>query len=234
MSLRSAPPPDFLSVDLHVHTVYSKDSLTSLQKMIAAVQRAGLSAVAITDHNQIDGALRLRECAPFPVIVGEEIKTSEGEITGLFLKERIPPRLSPEETIAAIREQNGIVYLPHPADLVRRSTIVPAALERVIEQVDAIEVINARVMNASRNEEARRLAERHDLAQGAGSDAHTPAEVGTAHVLVPSCDLTDPVSFLAALKRGRPMGRLSSPLVHLASTWAKIRKRLPGSVTPQS
>jgi len=230
----ATPPSGFLSVDLHVHTVYSKDSLTSLDQMVASVERADLSAVAITDHNQIDGALRLRDRAPFPVIIGEEIKTSEGEITGLFLRERIPPRLSPEETIAAIRAQGGIVYLPHPVDAVRTSTILPAALERVIQQVDAVEVINARVMSASRNTEARRLAERYGLAQGAGSDAHTPAEVGTAYVLVPRCDLTDASSFLAALAEGRPMGGLSSPLVHLASTWAKIRKRLPGSNPPQS
>jgi len=227
------PPAGHLSVDLHVHTVYSKDSLTSLDRMIAAVQRAGLTAVAITDHNQVEGAMRLRDRAPFPVIVGEEIRTSEGEITGLYLRERIAPRLSPEETIAAIREQGGIVYLPHPADAVRTSTIRPAALERVIVQVDAVEVINARVMGSSRNAEARRLAERHGLAQGAGSDAHTPAEVGTAYVLVPECDLNDASSFLGALSRGRPMGGLSSPLVHLASTWAKIRKRLPGALPPQ-
>lgn len=234
MSASAAPPAGRLSVDLHVHTVYSKDSLTSLEAMIAAVQRSGLSSLAVTDHNQIEGALRLRDRAPFPVIVGEEIKTAEGEIIGLYLEERIPPRLSPEETIAAIRDQGGLVYLPHPVDLVRRSTIQPAALERVIRLADAVEVINARVMDAARNEQARLLAEQHGLAQGAGSDAHTTAELGTAYVLIPQCDLTDSASFLAALRQSRPMGGLSSPLVHLASTWAKIRKRLPGSVPPQS
>lgn len=229
----SVPSAGVLSVDLHTHTLYSKDSLTSLDAMIAAVKRAGLSAVAITDHNQIEGALRLRDRAPFPVIVGEEILTAEGEIIGLFLRERVPPRLSPEETIEAIRRQGGLVYLPHPVDLVRRSTILPAALERVIEQADAVEVINARVMSAARNDEARLLAERYGLAQGAGSDAHTPSEVGTAYVRIPACDLTDPVSFLAALAEGQPMGGLSSPLVHLASTWAKVRKRIGFPALPK-
>lgn len=224
-------PAGVLSVDLHVHTLYSKDSLTSLDSVIEAVQRAGLGAVAITDHNQIEGALRLRDRAPFPVIVGEEIKTSQGEIIGLFLRERIAPLLSPEETIDAIRRQGGLVYVPHPFDLVRRSTILPAALRRVIGAVDALEVINARVMSAAPNDEARLLAERYGLAQGAGSDAHTPGEVGMAYVRISACDFDDPASFLAALAAGQPMGGLSGPFVHLHSTWAKVSKRI-GFATP--
>ncbi|NPV07836.1 MAG: PHP domain-containing protein [Anaerolineae bacterium] len=219
-------PADRLAVDLHVHTLYSKDSLSTLEDLIAAAQAVRLSGLAITDHNQIEGALRLRDAAPFAVIVGEEVQTAEGEIIGLYLERRIPAGLSPEETVAAIREQEGLVYLPHPCDRIRRSTLSQAAIERIIGQVDAVEVINARVLSSRQNAEAWELAERHGIAMGAGSDAHTPGELAGAYVLLPLCDLTDASSFGNALRRARPMGGLNSPLVHLSSTLARLRKRL--------
>ncbi|MGI6207994.1 MAG: PHP domain-containing protein [Anaerolineae bacterium] len=225
----SAPlrvPEGRLAVDLHVHTLYSKDSMTSLEDIIAAAQARGLGALAITDHNQIEGALRLRDMAPFPVIVGEEIKTSEGEVIGLFLERLIPARMSPEETVAAIREQGGVVYLPHPCDRIRRSTMTEEGTQRIISDVDVVEVVNARVLSPQINAEALLLAEKHRLAQGAGSDAHTPRELGAAHVLLPPCDLADPHSFHTALGRASVVGGLSHPAVHLLSSVAKLRKRL--------
>lgn len=219
-------PADWLAVDLHVHTLYSKDSLSTLEDLIATAQAVRLSGLAVTDHNHIEGALRLRDAAPFPVIVGEEVKTSEGEIIGLYLERRIPADLSPEETVAAIREQGGLVYLPHPCDRIRRSTLSQVAIERIIGQVDTVEVINARVLSGRQNAEARELAERHGIAMSAGSDAHTPGELAAAYVLLPECDLTDASSFRSALRGARPMGGLSSPLVHLSSSLARLRKRL--------
>jgi len=231
---RIEPAAGRAAVDMHVHTIYSKDSLLRLDNLIAAVQQRGLTAVAITDHNRIDGALRLREKAPFPVIVGEEIMTIEGEVIGLFLERVIPRRLSPEETVLAIREQGGIVYLPHPADGLRRSVMCPAGISRIIPEVDAVEVINARVFRSADNLAALALAERHHKLQGAGSDAHTTHEIGAAYVDLPFCDFGDPAAFLNALRQGRPCGGMSTRLVHVASTLAKLAKRLGVGVQPQA
>lgn len=103
-----------IKADLHVHTCHSPDCLTSLENVVTMSVRRGLGALAITDHNSIEGALALRGMAPFPIIVGEEIDTSEGEITGLFLEEPIPRGLTPIETVARIKEQGGLVYVPPP------------------------------------------------------------------------------------------------------------------------
>lgn len=221
------PVPGKLAVDLHVHTCFSRDSLTTLPALVEAVGRRGLNALAVTDHNCIEGALRLRDLAPFPVIVGEEVLTSEGEIIGLFLERPVPRRLSPPETIAAIREQGGLLYLPHPADSVRRSTLRWNAVLSVVAQMDLVEVFNARNLRAADNATAQRLAAAYGRPGAGGSDAHTPGEVGQAYTLLPTCDLTSPAAFLAAARGSEVRGTSSSPLVHFSSTAAKIIKRLP-------
>lgn len=217
-----APPR--IRVDLHSHTYYSPDSGNLLEAIIRVAQRRSLGALAITDHDRIDGALRLRELAPpFFVIVGEEIRTTEGEIIGLFLRERVPPRLSPEETIAAIKEQGGVVYVPHPFDRIRRaSALRRRALQRLAGQIDVVEVVNARIMLPRDNQRAANFALQHDLAQGAGSDAHTLREIGRAWVEMPP--FTNADEFLAGLEEGRILGRVSSPFVHFATRWEKLRR----------
>jgi predicted metal-dependent phosphoesterase TrpH len=216
-----------MRLDLHVHTHYSPDSITTPAALIQAAQRRRLDGLAVTDHNVIEGALQVQEMAPFPVIIGEEIKTTEGEIIGLFLRERIPPRLSPEETIAAIRQQGGLVYIPHPFDRWRREAMGRRTLERIIDQVDALEVFNARVLIRQDNALALQVAGAHGLGMGAGSDAHTPYEVGRTYVEIDS--FHDPVSFLAALRRGCVVGRLSTPLVHGLTTLAKLCRPFVGA-----
>jgi predicted metal-dependent phosphoesterase TrpH len=213
-----------IKVDLHVHTCYSPDTLTPLEEVIAACQQHGLGAVAITDHNAVDGALEMQRLAPFPVIVGEEVLTSEGEIIGLFLHELIPARLTPAETVARIHAQDGLVYVPHPFDRERKSSLRESALLEILDQVDALEVLNARVLQTARNERAWRLAEAHHLPAGAGSDAHTPFEVGQAYVEMEP--FADKAEFLRNLARGHVCGQVSSPLVHLFTQWAKIQKRM--------
>ncbi len=215
-----------MRLDLHVHTSHSSDSHQTPGEIIAAVQRRGMDGLAITDHNTIAGALELCAMAPFPVIVGEEIKTAEGEITGLFLCRPVPPGLSPEETIAAIREQGGLVYVPHPLDSLRRSALRRRALERILDQVDVLEVFNARTLVPQHNQQARQLALAHGLAMGAGSDAHVPYEIGRGLVEVEVLD--GPASFLAALRRGQATGVLTTPLIHVVTTLTKLRGRVTG------
>lgn len=210
--------------DLHAHTHWSSDCATSYTAIVSACQRRGVDVLAITDHNRIEGALELSEQKlPILIVVGEEINTTEGEIIGLFLRGWIPPRLSPEETVAEIRQQGGVVYVPHPFDALRRSVIKPRALERIASSVDAVEVLNARLHAMERNERAARFADENGLLKGAGSDAHTAYEIGRAGVEMPA--FSDATSFKEALKRATIFGRPSHPIVHAASSWARVRKR---------
>ncbi len=212
-----------LKADLHIHTDRSPDSLTTPAKLVARCLDRGINCLAVSDHNSIEGALAVREIASFPVIVAEEVKTSEGEIIGLFLKEEIPAGLSPEETVRQIKEQGGLVCLPHPFDRVRREPLRSAARERILSEIDIVEAFNARVTFAADNAQARRFAEALGLPMSAGSDAHSLLEVGSAYVEM--AEFETPQEFLEALRRGRIVGHRSVPLVHLASTWAKLRRR---------
>ncbi len=213
-----------MRLDLHVHTYHSDDSLMTLAEIVEWVHRRGLDGLAITDHDSIAGALELRAVAPFPVIVGEEVKTTEGELIGLFLTELVSRGLSPEETIAAIRAQGGVVYVPHPFDRLRRSALSVPALERIAGLVDALEVINARDFFSRDSWLARDYARTHGLAMGAGSDAHLGCEIGNAVVEVAPFDGAS--SFLAALRQGQFTGHLTTPLVHVVTSSIKACRRL--------
>lgn len=196
----------------------------SFETIIQACRVRGIDAVAITDHNVIDGALAFREIAPFPVIVGEEIKTTAGEIMGFFLEEWIPPHLSPEETVARIRAQGGLIGVSHPCDRVRRSVLKKGAFQHILPELDVIEVFNSRVLFPGDNERARKLALEHGLLQVAGSDAHTRYEVGRAYVEMKP--FSDGEEFKNNLANGRIVGRVTNPLIHILTTWAKVRKWL--------
>lgn len=213
-----------MKIDLHTHTLCSKDSRMRYDRIVAAVQRAGLDAIAVTDHNELRGAFELAEIAPFLVIPGEEIKTTQGEIIGLFLKEWIPPGLSPVETVERIHAQGGVVYVPHPFDEVRGSRLRREALEEVTPHVDVLEVFNARNARPAYNQRALEYARRHDLLAGAGSDVHTYAEYGRAFVDIPPFE--GPAAFLQSMRQGRWQGRLSSPLVHFQTRVDRTRKVL--------
>lgn len=213
-----------MKVDLHVHTIYSCDSLTTPVDAVRWALRRGLDALAITDHDTIEGALRIRDLTPIPIIIGEEIRTRQGEIIGLFLEEEIPPNLSASQTIQAIREQNGIVYIPHPVDRVRSSAIGFNGLMDIIGQVDVLEILNARITFAADNRLARDVAQAYRLLTAAGSDAHQTFEIGQAFTEMPAFHDRD--SFWAALPHSRAQGRISSPLVHVGSTCAKAAKEL--------
>ncbi len=180
--------------DLHVHTCYSYDSLLSLRKLADVVRRRGLDGIAVLDHDEIGGALRLREWAPFRVIVGEEIGTAHGGIAALFLERRIPPHLSAEETVARVHGQGGLVFIPHPLARGTPGKIQRSKLHEIIGQVDLIEGYNARTPFASDDRRARVLAAQHRIPVTAGSDAHFSFEVGRARTELD--DFQTPQEFL--------------------------------------
>ncbi len=209
--------------DLHTHTYYSPDSILSPRDLVVRCQQVGIGCVAVTDHNTIRGGLAVREMAGFRVIVGEEVRSADGEIIGLFLSQEVPPGLSAGETIRRIRDQGGLVGLPHPFDSLR-SALRPELAESMAGEVDFVEVVNARIVVAVHNKRAAEFARKHGLAASAGSDAHSAREVGRAYVEMRP--FSGPADFLPALRDGRPMGRLSSPLIHLVSRYATLRHKL--------
>jgi predicted metal-dependent phosphoesterase TrpH len=213
-----------MKIDLHTHTLCSKDCCNTYERIITAVQRAGLDGIAVTDHDEFRGALELQQQAPFLVIAGEEIKTKRGEIIGLFLQERITPGLEPLETVQRIHDQGGLAYVPHPFDEVRGSRLEHAALDEVRGCIDILEVFNARNALPAFNARALRYAQQYGLLAGAGSDAHTYAEYGRAYVDVPP--FQGPAEFLVSMRQGTWHGRLSSPMVHLRTRWDRTMKIL--------
>jgi predicted metal-dependent phosphoesterase TrpH/glycosyltransferase involved in cell wall biosynthesis len=190
--------PDWISADLHIHSNYSKDCASTVESIIETAREIGLGALAIADHNEVEGAFRARELAendPF-VIIAEEVKTAEGEVIGLFLKEKIPPKLSFDETLSLIKEQGGLVYVPHPFDGLRTTPSYRAMVDN-LHRIDVIEIYNGKVALSSFNLSAERFAAKYNIVAGAGSDAHVLQGLGTAIIRMPR--FTDPQSFIAAL-----------------------------------
>jgi len=192
-------------VDLHSHTMWSGDSTTMPDELATSIVESGIDVLCITDHNAIAGAVELVDRLPCRVVVGEELRSAAGEIIGLFLVERVPSGLGHVEAAHAIREQGGLVYVPHPFDPMRRN-LTEAALYELAELglIDAIEVHNSKTSLASLNRRAAEFAAEFDLAAGAGSDAHVPDAIGSAYVEI--ADFTTAGEFLAALRAGVVVG----------------------------
>jgi len=210
-----------LKADFHIHTEYSMDCNTSLDKIIKRCGEVGVNCITVSDHGVIEGALEMQKRAPFKVIVAEEILTTQGEIIGMFLKEVIPSELPVPETIARIREQGGLVCIPHPFDLIRASALKDKVIEEVAGEIDIIEVFNARNPLPHSSAKAKAFAEKHGMAMTAGSDAHTTNEIGNAWVEMPEFSGSD--DFLEALRAGKITGRRTNVLNHFYSTWAKVK-----------
>jgi predicted metal-dependent phosphoesterase TrpH len=194
-----------------------------LEKIVSRCQEVGINCIAICDHGTAEGGLRMREIAPFPVIVAEEILTPHGEIMGMFLEETIPSGLSVEQTLSRIRAQGGLVCIPHPFDIFRQSALRSNVLEEIAEQIDIVEVLNSRYILGQSSTKALAFALKHGIAQSAGSDAHTPHEIGNAYVEMPEFNGRD--DFLEALEKGKISGHRTSPLIHFASVWARLKKK---------
>lgn len=196
-------------VDMHTHCEYSFDSRTPLADQAAAVRAAGIDIVCATDHDTIDGALRLREIADgFSVIVGQEISTRDGDLIGLFLEKPIPAGLTAEASIDAVKTQGGLVSVPHPFSRTRARRLRRDVLDRLWPQVDCVEVFNAREVSAEDNERAARFASERNIPRAAGSDAHVAADVGAAYVTLDAFD--GPAAMLDALQRAVITGRLTT------------------------
>jgi len=191
-----------IEVDLHMHTDHSGDCATPVDVLINTARDRGLGAIAITDHNEVSGALEARKLAEelgdIKVIVAEEVKTAEqGEVIGLFLEEKIPKGLTMAETIAEIRRQGGLVYVPHPFD---RFHSVPdyEHLLDMVEEIDLLEVFNPRVALTSFNEEAVRFARKYRIVPAAGSDSHVAQGLGSVRQRIH--DFDGPAEFLEAMR----------------------------------
>ncbi|HSD81750.1 MAG TPA: CehA/McbA family metallohydrolase [Solirubrobacteraceae bacterium] len=219
-----------IDVDLHMHTDHSSDCATPVEVLLATARAQGLGAIAVTDHNEISGALEAQaKAAEFgvKVIVGEEVKTaSQGEVIGLFLSERIPRGLTLAETVAEIKRQGGIVYVPHPFD---RMHAVPdyEHLLDVVDDVDAMEVYNPRVAIGSFNEEAARFAAKYRIPAGAGSDSHVAQGLGSVRIRMP--EFEGPEEFLEALRMADIVTKPSSLLYVQALKFLETKATPPGA-----
>ena len=216
-------------VDLHCHTRASFDCLSPPGEVVRAAADRGLTHLAITDHDRIDGALEAQALAPagLTVLIGEEVKTREGDLICVFLREAIPPGLSADETIAAAREQGALVGMPHPFDRFRGSLLRDVQLGRLGTAVDWVETHNARVVGRG-NEQADAFAREHGLPGVAVSDAHSILEVGVAYTALDG-DPASPAGLLAALAQVQLVPGRASLVVRAWTPLAKAVQRVRGN-----
>jgi len=214
-----------LRVDFHCHTIFSHDSLTTPEKLLATCQRKGIDRVAITDHNTIAGALRAKKLDPDRIIVGEEILTTQGELLAFFVEEEIPPGLSPKATISQLKDQGAFISVSHPFDIFRKGHWRPEVLQEILSNIDAIETFNARCLWPGFNWQAQKFARQHNLVGTHGSDAHAAFELGRGSLLLPPFHDAD--SLREALKHAvSPQLTLSGIGVRFSSRYAVWRKRI--------
>jgi len=212
-----------LHVEFHCHTVFSKDSLASPQKLVETCRHKRIDRVIVTDHNSITGAQAAHLLAPELVIVGEEILTTKGEILAAYVTEEIPPFLSPQETIKRLKDQGAFISVSHPFDKFRTGGWQEDDLLEIISDVDAIEVFNSRCMDPSFNHLARTFAEKHDIPGTVGSDAHAAFELGRSLLLLDQFE--GPDEMRKVIRRGIPQVKWSPPWFHLTSRYATLYKK---------
>jgi len=198
------------------------DCNTPLERLITRCNELGINCLAIADHGTVEGALKMQEIAPFKVIVAQEILTHQGEIMGVFLKQTIPTCRSALEAIERIREQGGLVCIPHPFDTFRGLRMKRHEVEELVGKIDIIEAFNARSPLPWPTTKATAFADRFGIVKSAGSDAHAPSELGNAYVEMPEFDGKE--DYLQALAKGKIRGFRASPFVHLRTVWAKFKR----------
>jgi glycosyltransferase involved in cell wall biosynthesis len=221
-------PRRLIDVDLHMHTDHSYDCATPVEVLLAEARARGLGAIAVTDHNEISGAHAARDQADgIAVIVGEEVKTADqGEVIGLFIEDKIPRGMTLQETIAEIKRQGGLVYVPHPFDRLHSVPDYEHLLD-VIDDVDAIEVFNPRVAISEFNDEAARFAAKYRIPAGAGSDAHVPQGLGSVRIRMREFD--GPEEFLESLRDADIVRNPASLLYVQALKFLQTKALPPGA-----
>ncbi len=213
-----------IKVELHTHTNYSYDSDTSFDQIIKKCKQEKIYALGVSDHNEIEGALRLSKLAPFKIIVGQEILTQQGEVIGFFLTKFIKAGQSIKETIKQIKRQGGIVYLPHPFDKTTRKTAVTSdGLDQIIKEVDIVEVHNGRTIYGKDNKKSLEYAKKHKKTFAVGSDSHTVFEFGRNYLLMDQ--FSDAQSFLKSMRTAKLQKAQVIPWVFLLTKLARFRKR---------
>ena len=220
-------PRALVFADFHIHTRFSRDSILGEERFIRLALERGLTHVAVTNHNNVEGAVAVRDKVrelgleqELSVILGEEVSTSDGEVVGVFLQRTIPRGLSADETADAIHEQGGLVSVPHPYDPFRPSHIREAPLLALLEagKVDMIEVFNSRVTLQRHNLAAAELAARYEIPGIAASDSHSSFEIAMSFNALPAFASADELR--AALPANEWQGSRSTVLIHLTTRWA--------------
>lgn len=213
-----------IKADLHVHTEYSMDSRMRLDTIIRRCIKKGINCVAISDHGNIRGALKMREIAPFTVIVAQEILTSSGEVMGMFVEQEVPNGLTLVETMKRIRAQGGLVCVPHPFDRFRGLALKTANLEELVPFIDIVEVFNARSVFDHDSQVASEFAARHGLPRSAGTDAHLPFEIGSTYVKMQRFEGRN--DFLQSLAQAEIVARKLTYLSYFPRVLGKLRQIL--------
>jgi predicted metal-dependent phosphoesterase TrpH len=219
-----------LRVEFHCHTEYSIDSFSRIENVIKVCRKRGISRLVVTDHNTILGALAAKQLDPELIIVGEEIKTEEGELLAAYVKENIPEGLPPLEAVRILQEQEAFISVSHPFDTQRGATWRDETLEQIVPFVDSLEVFNSRCIDKSFNWLAQEYADKHNLPGTVGSDAHSLGEIGRSTFSVP--DFNDAHELRKVIRQARYSTRYSGIGVRLFSTTAHIYKKHTGWQLP--
>lgn len=215
---------ELLRVEFHCHTKYSKDSLIEIEDLLKTCRRRGIDRVVVTDHNTIEGALRAKELDPDRVIVGEEVLTQQGELLAAFVTEEVPRDLPVDEALARLKAQGAFISVSHPFDPWRGW--LEEDLEKIVGELDAVEIFNARCFEAEYDWKAKAFAEKHGLLGTVGSDAHGFVELGRATMHLPEFEDADGLRL--ALRQAEYNCRRSSPWVRAISRYAVWRKARKG------
>ncbi|MFH1975756.1 MAG: PHP domain-containing protein [Pseudomonadota bacterium] len=211
-----------IKIEMHSHTYFSGDGFITPRSIAKQCLKKQLDCVCITDHNSIHGAVEFAKQVPVKIIIGEEVQTGQGDLIGLFITEKIPPMLGLKITAEKIKEQGGLVYLPHPFDNFRKSAVKRNDAEKIVQYFDIIEVFNSRTFNPKYNKMAEQFATEYSICTAVGSDAHHPFEIGNSYMCMDNFE--GPQSFLENLRRATYIAKPCSFLLRLYIKGLKILK----------